>query len=177
MDAPRGLVMPNVIAPQDDPEFKHFMGAAGQGTITWPATGRAIVWPLKIETPTLVKRGVYQVVTAGTLATVEMGVYDYNLAKVVASSAIAVAGSTVPQYVDFTDTTLQPGRYYIALMIAWTTTAPQITRFNPSIGALRLAGAFMMDSASPLPSTLTPAALTTGNDIGLVGGLEVLRGG
>jgi hypothetical protein len=90
---------------------------------------------------------------------VDVGIYDEQFARVVSAGSTA-QGATGIQVFDVADTFMKAGTYYLAIV------ADNITGlYNRATGlvaaVLRTAGVVQMATAFPLPSTITPAAMTS----------------
>ena len=91
---------------------------ASAGSLAWPAANRAIYVPVLIENPvTVLKMAVNVAVQSGNL---DVGIYDEMGNRIVSKGSTAV-GAAGLQTVDITDTTLNPGLYFIAMCVDNTT--------------------------------------------------------
>lgn len=91
---------------------------------------------------------------------IDIGIYDASFSRIVSAGSTVGTGSNLWQWVDITDTALQPGtKYYLAMSLD-NVTANRIRRYGLAVaGAIAYAGT--QDSstdAHPLPSTLTNMA-------------------
>jgi hypothetical protein len=125
------------------------------GTISaWSAANDAVVYPITVHRPTTFVKAWHMGNSAS--GNYRVGLYDSGLNLLVSSAAIA--NSAALHEDNITDTDVMPGRYFVATACDNATTGS----FVVSAGALRwrILGCFLMASAYPLPSTLTPAAYT-----------------
>jgi len=130
-------------------------------SIVWTgslATTDAILYPFIVTVPLQVTRMYHY--NGGTAAgNFQLGIYNEDLSLLVATAATAQSGTSVPQWVDVTDTTLQPGNYFMALAadnVSFTSTGS-----NNVVYASKMAGVFKATTSRPLPATIT---LATTND-------------
>lgn len=120
--------------------------------IAWPSANLAIYVPFRVaDTTTFVK--IFWLNGATIAGNVDVGIYDSEGNRLVSSGSIAHAGASVLQTIDITDTTLQPGLYYMAMSSDSTTATIQAV--NALAIQLRLAGVYSQASAFPLPATAT----------------------
>lgn len=171
MDWPAGRFQRTSLQPTDNPEMRHATMGIGTGSVTWPTANLALVLPLIVDVPTLVKR-LWTSNGAAAAGNLDIGLYRYDLSLIVSSGTTAQSGTLGPQYLNIADTLLPVGRYYLALVMDGTTGT--ITRVATNQSQLRAVGAFQMASAFVLPDPLVPAALA--QDIYPIIGCEVLRG-
>lgn len=114
-------------------------------------------FPWTIEIATLIVKGFC---LNGTTATgnTDVGVYDHEFNLIVASGATAQSGTSVIQEFDITDTWLDPGRYWMAIVNSSTGTA-----FARSIADEIMLGTavFLVQTGqSSLPSPASPSRTT-----------------
>jgi len=131
----------------------------GPGAAAWPIANLAIAYPFEL-TDYFPCRKVWWVngATVGT-DSADVGVFTEAGARLVSGGGTLIAGASIVQEVDVTDTLLTPGRYWCAMSVSGTTATPQ--RWQPSVGQARAMGVAQMATAYPLPSTFTPAALAS----------------
>lgn len=128
------------------------------GSATWPSANRAIACPIYIDTiGTVVKLFIANGATAS--GNFDIGLYDESFNRLVSTGAIAQSGTATIQVFDITDTAIRPGRYYLAASSSAATGTT--VRVSQGIGYERAVGMVQMASAHPLPSTLTPATVTS----------------
>lgn len=156
------------IIPTDHPEIRH-VGSSG-GALAWPEANLAIAIPWLVTRPVTVKRMTVLIGGAAS-GNMDLGIYGYDLKKIVSTGSTAMAGTNVVQIVDVTDTFIQPGRYYMAIAIDNTT--GQVFRISTVALIQRTFGVFQMSTAFALPATLVPATLT--NDLWPLIGVETGR--
>lgn len=126
-----------------------------------PGTNVAVAMPFVIAHPFLVRKVFWMNGSTATTDSADVGVYDESFNLKVSGGGTGITGASATQEVDVTDTLLQPGRYYLAYAQNGTTATP--FGASPSLAHLRTFGAAQMSSAYPLPSTFTPAAVTSLN--------------
>lgn len=123
------------------------------------ATNQAVYMPVVIFKEFVVsKLAVYP--SLGPAGNVDIGVYDEGGARLVSTGSTAVV-ATGQLLVDVADTTLAPGRYFLAVV----QDASAYLRGNASLGsqaypAFTKHGIKQQDSAFPLPATATFADFT-----------------
>lgn len=160
---------PGALAPTCRDEFYNYEWFASeliaqglltsQASITWPAANRAMYFPFVVGAPFLVAKVAWE--NAATVnGNTDMGIYDAAFNKIVSAGSTAQAGANAAQVVDITDTTLLPGRYWMAL----ASSSGTATYFGWSFSAAGLAGAcgiLQQASAMALPASATPAAMAS----------------
>lgn len=121
----------------------------------WPTSNKAIFVPFVVHQPFTVVKAFIEIGAAS--GNIDVGVYDDQKNLLVSDGGHAQAGANAIQTFDLTDTTLQPGVYYMA--VAADNTTGTVFRFaftnNLWAGA---AGVLMQTSAYPLPATANWAA-------------------
>lgn len=88
----------------------------------------------------------------------QVGVYNEAGTQLVECTATTTSGTTTTQMVDCTDTTLTPGRYYMAFRAHSAT--DRFQRIVPAAGLLQSCGIMQETSQTDLPATATFAAMT-----------------
>lgn len=137
------------------------LGAYGQAA---PGTGAGTVADLAIYVPFEIGRTfvVKEVGWAnGTIvgnSNAQVGVYDEAGTQLVECTATTTSGTTITQMVDCTDTTLIPGRYYMAFRAGSAT--DRFQRIIPAAGLLQSCGIMQQASQTDLPATATFAAMS-----------------
>lgn len=125
---------------------------------TWPANDRAILIPFVCATPTTIKRVSVNIgVQSGNF---DIGIYDsgFNLLTSLGSTAVPAAGIA---NLALGPVTLTPGLYYMAMACNNTTVTFNAFNTAADLGIVQATGAVQMASAFPLPSTVTPAAMSS----------------
>lgn len=116
----------------------------------WPVANKALFCPFYLEVPCLAQK-------MGTVVTTQSGNYDLGIYDERGSKLVSFGGGAVPAAglatQDITDTTLNPGTYYMAMSCDNTTAA--FARGNVQLNLQRLAGVQEMATAYVLPATLT----------------------
>lgn len=122
----------------------------------WPAANRAILIPVEIAVPRLVKQLAW-LNGATASGNVDVGIYDLAGNRIVSGGGVAQTGTQTLQVSNIADTLLLPGVYFMALAMDGTTgTARRINTISSTwltVGGIRQAS-----TAYPLPSTVTLAA-------------------
>ncbi len=99
---------------------------------------------------------------------VDVGIYDAFGNKMVTMGTTAQAGTSALQTFDITDTTLNPGNYYMACAMDGTTgTALRYTL--GSLQVVRATGVLSQSTAFALPTTTATFAAAQDNYIPLMG--------
>lgn len=98
---------------------------------TWPSNNQAVFVPFVIYNPFLVLK---MATLNGTTANsnIDIGIYDDQKNRLVSMGSTAQAGTSAVQSFDITDTTLEPGVYYMALNFSATTGT--IFAWAPAVG-------------------------------------------
>lgn len=134
------------------------LGASGSinvvSSAVYPTASKAFYIPFVIvEKPFTVARiGVGN----GTAVSgnIDAGVYDSQGNRLVSSGSTAQSGTSAVQWLDVTDTTLNPGLYYMALSVD-NTTATVLRSAGLNQTEQRILGCFVETSAFALPATAT----------------------
>jgi hypothetical protein len=128
-------------------------------TAAWPSSNRAIYIALALPFAYPVKRAWW--VNGGTVTgQADVGIFDAQSGvKLFSTGATAQSGTNASQYVTV-DWLVQPGSYYLGMSLSNTAGI-----FSAAPGGqtsyMRLSGCLQEASAHPLPSTMTPAAITS----------------
>jgi len=131
-------------------------GQSGSTAGTWGAANTAHFYPIIVQRQVTVYQMAVEVTTQS--GNCDIGIYDENFVRLVSMGSTAVAAAGV-QVFNIADTTIGPGIYYFAFVASSTT--PAFRRSAVSAPVLRTLGAFAQASALPLPSTATPAAISS----------------
>lgn len=124
----------------------------------FPAANRAILYPFYLsEDITVTQLWAYNGATAS--GNIDVGIYDSAFARQISSGSTAQSGTNVLQVFDVTDTPLTAGQYYMA--VAMDNATGTLFRQAQQAEFMRSIGCFQMASAFALPSTITPAAVTS----------------
>lgn len=132
------------------------------GSATYPATNRALGFMFTLTDYFLAQKVWWANGVTATTDAADVGVYTEDGATLLVSGGSTnIAGASLVQEKDCTDTLLTPGRYWCvynqngvtATPIMNTATAPQLR----AMGCAQFAGAV------PLGSTFTPAAVASAN--------------
>lgn len=131
------------------------LGGTAPSSGTWTSTSRAIFVPFALAAPFQVRK-VWWANGATLGANADCGVYSIGGTLLGSTGSTAQAGTSVVQSVSLS-LLLQPGSYYVALVLSNTTgtvlrtTALTTTLGQPTLGIAQQATAF------PLPATATLA--------------------
>ena len=147
-----------------------FANWGAPASAAWPSANRAVGYPFILPEPrTLLQMYVQNGATAS--GNLDMGVYRPDGTKLVSMGATAQSGTSAIQLLDVTDTVL-PAHTLLYVWLAVDNTTATVVRWTAgaNIGQIRATGIVQMASAYPLPSTITPAAVSTSHlpDFGMV---------
>lgn len=126
----------------------------------WPVANRALYVPFFVPAVITVYR-LFVVNGTAVSGNLDMGIYNSAGAKIVSIGSTAQAGTQVTQYLNITDTVLQPGAYYFAFVLDNTTGA--VYKWEPGTptnSQIQAWGIAQETSAFPLPATATLATTT-----------------
>lgn len=151
-------------------EIGAIQGGAAPAGGAFPASNDAIFVPLYLSQVVTVTR-MFCVNSSTASGSVDVGLYTEAGARIVSAGGAAQSGTNVLQFFNITDTTLGPGRYYMA--IAMDNTTGTLFRTNPSTAHQQKYGLAKMASAFPLPATVTFATVTAAYIPQI--GLEIIR--
>lgn len=135
------------------------------------SANRAIFLPFVLAYPyTAAKMFWINGATVGTNH-IDIGIYNSEGNLLVSIGSTLTSGVSVIQSVDITDTSLSPGLYYMAIVMDGTTdTVEGLSSVNNHANlGLTSAGARIMNTAFPLPSTVTLADISANQVIPLMG--------
>lgn len=129
----------------------------GLSSVAWGTTNMAIYIPVSISFPvTIVKMFV---INGGTASgNIDVGIYDRGGVRLVSSGSTAQAGTVAIQEFNITDTTLNPGTYYLSCALDNTTGTVEGWGLSGAIA--RAMGIAIQTSAFALPATATFAAIS-----------------
>lgn len=144
------------------------LSAAVSGT--WPTANTAIFVPFVVYTPIIaVKMGIAN--GAAVSGNVDVGIYDDQQNRLVSMGSTAQSGVSAIQSFDITDTTLQPGVYFMAMNMDNTTgtntrwgtgvagASGGFGVYNQAVGAVTLPATAAF--ASPTGNGIIPALFVT----------------
>jgi hypothetical protein len=130
----------------------------GVGNAAVPAANVVMYVPFVTNSPLTVTRLWWWVSAAA--GNIDLGIFDDAGLKLVSTGTTLVAGSSVIQSVDVTDTVIPKGSYYFGL-VASTVTTLTISRFDPAAGIAQGLGCLEQTLGGlPLPSNATFAKYT-----------------
>lgn len=116
---------------------------------TWPSASRTIYVGTVIErVTTVLQMFTYNGATAS--GNVDIGIYDYQGNRLVSMGATAQSGTSVIQLYNITNTTLAPGRYFLAMSLSNTTG----TFLRVAVQTQQAKFCLMYQDASSLPATM-----------------------
>ena len=134
------------------------LAMAAPTSAIWPAANQAVYVPFVVDkTATIVKGFWYN--GAAVSGNVDLAVYNESYARQVSIGSTAQSGTNTIQEVNIADTSLAPGRYYLALACDNTTAE----FFRVAFSSVHLAKTLAFSeqaSAFALPSTATPVVPT-----------------
>lgn len=130
-----------------------FCNMAIVGTSAWPTANLALFVPFTISSPiTVVQMGVSN---GGTVSgNLDVGIYDITGALLVSKGTTAQAGASAVQLLDITNTTLNPGTYFMA-MAADNITGTYNSTTTGDQRLWQVCGMQQMATAFVLPATAT----------------------
>lgn len=125
----------------------------------WPVANQAAYMPLVLSRQITVKK-LWAANGSNATGNVDIGIYDEFGVRIVSTGSTARAGTNTLQAIDIADTTIGPGRFYLALVCSSTSGA----FFRGSTGAYKpqLFGMYVEASALPLPATASFATSSSG---------------
>lgn len=127
----------------------------GRNASSWPSANLAIYVPFYVAEALRVRS--LSAPCESSSGNGDVGIYAYDGTRIVSSGSFAFSGFDMNTR-NITDTELQPGIYYLALVCDNATNAA--LRFTPGVQNIRMAGICQEASAFPLPSTATFATAT-----------------
>lgn len=128
----------------------------------YEAANVAVYYPIILPAPCIVRRVWWANGATTSGATIEVGIYSddgYGPGTKLISGSAAQGSSGVVQFVDVTDVSLPPGRYWIAVS---SSSATNTTLYRSALSGVYMDAAcrFEEASANPLPATATPVEST-----------------
>ena len=139
-------------------------GVAGATSLAWPAANRALFIPLHVDITFTIDKFIWDNRNSGT-ANADIGLYSDTGTRLLSTGSVALHGATGPQRTNVADYIVNPGRYYLAMAYA-ATSSMLMAAF--SVTRLAEMGVYEQSSALPLPATATFVAITT-NSLPLAG--------
>lgn len=141
-------------------ETQRMGAAAALASITWPVANTAFYVPVWLPWTYPVRRVFWINGTSVTSTNMDFGIYSADGERIYSTGSTAASGTSATQYVDVTDFTLGPGRYYFALADSSGTAnrgGQGSTAFT--VARVRMSGVLQEASALPLPASMTPSAV------------------
>jgi hypothetical protein len=136
--------------------LNHGTNQVNQGAyvaVGWPVANRAFYFPFMLEEPMYVTEGSLHN-TGSVAGSLDLGVYSVDGVRLVSSGLVTQAGVGLVQRIPLTDTLLDRGVFYAALMA--TSTSTTTFRFNGGLASDWLVwGALQEDTAGSLPAVAT----------------------
>lgn len=163
-----GVQLPIVTAVTEDSLGPSAVALGNPTSRAWGGANTAVFIPFQVQQTCVAYKMWYASGTpidaAGHL---DLGIYDEALNRLVSTGSTAQGAVTAMHTVDIADTTLVPGRYYMAMSCDSVT--GQYRQWSGSLRALGQYDIWKMDTAFPLPATATFALMTFGAfpDIGI----------
>ena len=158
-DWPR-TVQPNsvVISPLSLQSIGLELAALVSGTAasTWPSACLAIFIPFSVERPTTITQ-MFTDNSASFSGNIDVGIYDAGGSLLVSSGSVSQSASAIQTF-NITDTTLNPGLYYLAAVQDVACGGMSRAAGATASGVIRALGVVQMASAYPLPATATFAS-------------------
>lgn len=137
---------------------------AAPATAVYPSSLRVYYVPFRISQQCTVLK-MFTENGAAVSGNLDVGIYNETAAgmpgtKVVTMGSTAHAGLNQKQELDIADQVLNPGRYYMAIVVDNTTGA--FISVSTLLGSIARAGGIMQETlgAMPLPATATPVAIS-----------------
>jgi hypothetical protein len=132
---------------------------SGIASAGWPAANRAIYMPFMLEEPMYVIEAMVHNGSGPSTGSYDVGIYSVEGVRLVSSGLVAQSGAD-PQTIALTDTWLDRGVFYMALMA--TSTSTTVFRFSGGDAQdWLLWGAFQEATGGTLPAVATFASNTT----------------
>lgn len=133
---------------------------------TWTTANLACYYPFYLPSYSVVLKLWW--VNGGTATgNVDCGVYTEGGTRIVSTGSTGQSGASAIQEVNITDTTLAPGRYYMAL--ACSSASSTIRSGLPNTNQCRSMGVLEQATAFALPSTATFAQVSASRNMPLAG--------
>lgn len=149
---------------QSDPIKPWYVGETGADAVTsssWSVANNAVLVPFEVQTPVTLSSIVFACSATGG-GNYDVGIYTEAGTRLVSKGSTALSVATITA--TFSPTTLQPGRYWLALSCSSATATFYAT--SPTTASVQRAVA----SSHPLPTPITPGSTTpslSGNNNGL----------
>lgn len=135
-----------------------FMNLAVQASVAWPSSNLAIYTPVVVHRPvTIAKMAVNN--GSAVSGNIDVAIYSATWNRLVSAGSTAQSGTSAIQIFDITDTTLNPGLYYLGVALDNTTGTLAGWSFTGGSLELRSFNVYQEASAFALPSAFTGAAM------------------
>ncbi len=132
---------------------------SGSGSVAYIASNTALFIPF-VLTKQITVVILFSVNGAAVSGNIDMGIYDAIGTRIVSKGSTAQSGTNTLQTFDITDTTIGPGKFYLAVAID-NTTATLFANAAANISSAASTGMCEMANAFALPATATFATVTT----------------
>jgi hypothetical protein len=119
----------------------------------WPTANMAIYVPFKLAMPMMASQ-LFCTCGASPSGNIDIGIYSVTGVRLTSLGGVAQVATI--QVGDITDLLLNPGHYFLALVLDNAT--GQIVRLAPTPGFCSFLGMYVQTSAYPLPATATFAS-------------------
>lgn len=134
------------------------MGLSLTASTAWPSANLAIYVPVPVYRLVTIAK---MAVNNGTAVSgnIDVGIYDATWNRLVSSGSTAQSGTSAIQIFDITDTTLNPGLYYIGVALDNTTGTLAGYVFTGGSLEIRSFAVYQQASAFALPNPFVGAAM------------------
>lgn len=158
---PVAVASPVIITPWSLEAIGTELGAfgLGGGASAAPTSNLVTYVPFRLSRAFIVVEVSWQNGLAAGNGNAQVGIYDAAGTQIVECTATTTAGTGATQTIDVTDTTIGPGRYYMAFR-ASSATDRFISSAVGTFGMLEACGVFQQASQSDLPASATFAVPT-----------------
>lgn len=131
-----------------------------QGNNPWPSNNRAYAIPFDLDAPCPDILGGFCWNGDNATGNHDIAVYDNAFVRLASIGSTARSGTATIQSTAFSSALdLEPGRYYMALVLSSTTGT--VVRATTDSNHLKNLGVKQMDSALPLPDPFVPVAMAS----------------
>lgn len=132
-------------------------GATGASAV-WPAANRLLAIPFTLQERATATKAWYATGSTQT-GNLDMGILDEVGNRQIRNGGVALGTTSAVHTVDFTDTPLDPGRYFLA--ISSDSGSATFQSFAPNLNFLAGIGVKQMATAYPIPDPVTFADPTS----------------
>lgn len=135
-----------------------YVSAASSASTAWGTANIGLWVPVIVPTP-YTARFAWWENGATANGTVDVGLYDEAFNRLISCTPQTQSGTSAIQSFDITDTTILPGRYYIALSSS-SATATFLCQTAAPAAKLASIGCFMQTAVATLPNPAVPVLCT-----------------